>query len=67
MIIVNDKSYDWFENMSILDLLKLMGYTLKKPSVLITINMEIIKKSDWDQFTIPENSNITVVNLLRGG
>jgi len=35
MIVINDKSYDWFDNMGIFDLLIAMGYTLKKPAVLI--------------------------------
>jgi len=44
-----------------------MGYTLKKPSVLIKVNNTVIKKSEWDDYFIPDNSEITVVNLLRGG
>ncbi|MEA1910397.1 MAG: sulfur carrier protein ThiS [Spirochaetota bacterium] len=67
MILVNDKSFDWFNNMGIFDLLKVMGYTLKKPSVLIKVNKQVIRKSDWDDYIIPKNANITVVNLLRGG
>ncbi len=67
MILVNDKSFDWFENMTIYNMLKTMGYTLRKPAVLIKVNSSVIKKSEWDDFFIPENSEITVVNLLRGG
>ena len=67
MIVVNGKSFNWFEKMNIYDLLKTMGYTLKKPSVLINVNDKVVKKSDWDDFFIPENAEITVVNLLKGG
>ncbi len=67
MIVVKDKSFDWFEKMNIYDLLKAMGYTLKKPAVLIKVNSTVIKKSEWDNYFIPDNSEITVVNLLRGG
>lgn len=67
MIVINEKSYDWIENMNIISLLKTMGYTLRRPSVLIKINKEVIKKSAWDEFIIPENAEITVLNLLRGG
>ncbi len=67
MILVNDKSFDWFEKMDIYNLLKTMGYTLRKPAVLIKVNSTVIKKSEWDNFFIPENAVITVVNLLRGG
>ncbi len=67
MIVVNDESFDWFEKMNIYNLFKTMGYTLKKPSVLIKVNNTVIKKSEWDDYFIPDNSEITVVNLLRGG
>jgi thiamine biosynthesis protein ThiS len=67
MIMVNGNSFEWFEKMNIFNLLKTMGYTLKKPSVLIKVNNEVIKKTDWDQFIIPQNAEIIVVNLLRGG
>ena len=67
MILVNDKSFEWFEKMTVYYMLKAMGYTLKKPAVLIKVNSEVIKRSKWDDFFIPENAKITVVNLLRGG
>jgi len=67
MILVNDKSFEWFEKMDIYNLLKTMGYTLRKPAVLIKVNSEVIKRSKWDDYIIPENAEITVVNLLRGG
>lgn len=67
MILVNDKSFEWFEKMDIYNLLKTMGYTLRKPAVLIKVNSEVVKRSKWDDFIIPENAEITVVNLLRGG
>ncbi|MDA3938848.1 MAG: sulfur carrier protein ThiS [Spirochaetia bacterium] len=67
MIEVNDTPYDWFTNMNMYNLLKIMGYTLKNPSVLININNEVIPKSKWDTYIIPDNAEITVVNLLRGG
>ena len=67
MILVNNKSINWFEKMDIYNLLKTMGYTIRKPAVLIKVNDNVVKKTDWDKFIIPENSEITVVNLLRGG
>jgi len=67
MIKINEKPFAWFENMSIFDLLKTMGYTLKRPAVLITVNNEVIRKSDWDNFLIQDSDVISVLNLLRGG
>jgi thiamine biosynthesis protein ThiS len=67
MILVNENSLEWFNNMSVFDLFKKMKYKLNKPSVLIKVNEEIIRSCNWDKFQIPDNSVITVVNLLRGG
>lgn len=67
MITVNGKPIEWVDKMNIFILLKTMGYTLKKPSVLIKVNNEVIKKSGWDDFFVKDRDEITVVNLLRGG
>ncbi len=67
MINVNGKSYNWSEELSIPDLLKEMGYRVKSPAVLVTVNGTVIRKNDWDSFIIPENGEISVLNLLRGG
>ena len=67
MLKVNDKIYDWHANMTVYNLFIYMGYTLKKPSVLIKVNNKVLKRTDWDNFQIPENAEISVVNLLKGG
>ena len=67
MINVNDKPYDWSQGMNVYKLFRIMGYKLQKPSVLIKVNNEVIRRDAWDHFHIPENAKISVVNLLRGG
>ncbi|MCK5201458.1 MAG: sulfur carrier protein ThiS [Spirochaetales bacterium] len=67
MINVNDKPCDWSQGMNVYKLFRIMGYKLKKPAVLITINDAVVRRDRWDDFFIPENAEVTVVNLLRGG
>ena len=67
MINVNNKPYNWSQDMDVYGLFRIMGYKLQKPAVLITVNENVIRRSEWDLFHIPENAIITVVNLLRGG
>ncbi len=67
MLKVNDKDYKWHTNMTVYNLFTTMGYTLKKPSVLIKVNNAVVQRTNWDNFIIPENADITVINLLRGG
>lgn len=67
MINVNDKTYDWSQDMNIYGLFRIMGYKLQKPAVLITVNDTVIRRNNWDEFPIPDAAEISVVNLLRGG
>ena len=67
MITINDKPYDWLRGMNVYMLFRIMGYKLQKPAVLITVNNNVIRRDTWEDFHIPENAEITVVNLLRGG
>lgn len=67
MINVNDKPYDWSQDMNIYRLFRIMGYKLQKPAVLITVNNVVIRRDAWKEFIIPENAEISVINLLRGG
>lgn len=67
MIIVNNKPYDWAKEMNIYMLFRVMGYKLKKPSVLITVNNNVIRRDTWEEFYIPDTAEVSVVNLLRGG
>lgn len=67
MINVNENTMQWAEDLSVSELLKKMGYKLKKPSVLFRVNGEIIRRENWEGYCIPDNAEITVLNLLRGG
>ena len=67
MIIVNDKPYDWSPEMNVCKLFRIMGYKLQKPAVLITVNNNVIRRDVWEDFHIPKDAEISVVNLLRGG
>ena len=67
MINVNDKPYNWSQGMNVYKLFRIMGYKLQKPSVLITVNNDVIRRDAWEEFHIPENAEISVINLLRGG
>ncbi len=67
MIRVNNKEYNWTKGMNLYDVFRVMGYTLQKPSVLVHVNGEVVKKDRWDNYYVADESVIEVVNLLRGG
>ncbi len=67
MIYINGKDYSWKEGMNLYDVFKTAGYTLKQPSVLVHVNGEVVKKDQWDSFSVENESVVDIVNLLRGG
>jgi len=66
-ITANGKIFDWNEGISLIDVLKDMGYKLKIPAVLIRVDGELIKKDRWNGYRVPEGADIQVMNVLRGG
>lgn len=67
MIKVNDDFMEWADDLSVLDLLKIMGYKLSRPAVLFRVNEEVVQRDRWADYRIPDKAEISVVNLLRGG
>ncbi len=67
MITVNKKEYEWKEGLDLYEVFRMVGYTLKKPSVMVNVNGNTVKKDSWDSFTVEDGSVIEIVNLLRGG
>jgi len=66
-ITVNEKTFEWRKDLTLIEVLRLMGYTMKVPAVLIRVNGELIKKTLWNDYRIPEDAEIQVLNILRGG
>ena len=67
MIEINKKEYDWEAGLSLYDIFRMAGYTLKKPSVMVHVNGKVVKRDSWDRFKVEDGSRIELVNLLRGG
>lgn len=66
-ITVNGKSMEWYKGMSLFDVYRRLGYTLKIPPVLVQVNGRLIRKSFWKEYTVPEGAVLQVVNVFRGG
>lgn len=64
-ITVNDNVVEWKENLTIKELLSIMKYTF--PMLIVKVNGEIVKKDQYDEFTVPENSEIKIIHLMSGG
>ena len=65
MIIVNGKNIDFVKNETVSDLLKRMKYVF--PNVVVKINGELVKRSDFTDTFIPDKSKVFVIHMISGG
>ena len=65
MIEVNGNKVDFVENETVKDLLKRMRYTF--PNVVVKINGELVKRTDFADTIVPDNSKIAAIHMISGG
>ncbi len=65
-IILNNKEevFD-SELLTINELLKLKNYTFKM--LVIKVNNQLVRKSEYDQVTVREGDDVMVLHLISGG
>lgn len=64
-IVINGIKKDVKENITIkelLDELKILDKTMA-----VAVNMNIVKKDDWDKFSLKENDKVEALNFVGGG
>lgn len=64
-ITVNGKKLEYIDQETVSDLLKRMKYTF--PLIIVKINGKLIKKEDYKNTLIPNNSEVKVIHLISGG
>ncbi len=65
MIIVNGRKVDFVENETISGLLKRLKYVF--PNVVVKINGELVKKTDFTNTLINDKSEVAVIHMISGG
>ena len=65
MIRVNGDPMDWFEGMSVSDMLE--GKNYKFPMLIITVNEAMVEKPAWNTTLIPDGADVRVIHMLSGG
>ncbi|WP_279128656.1 sulfur carrier protein ThiS [Helicobacter winghamensis] len=53
------------ESKNILELL--LEYSIEHKSIVVAVNMEIIKQEKWQSYTIKENDTIECLTFMGGG
>jgi len=65
LISVNEQPLAWRENLSVSELLKICKYSF--PLIIVKINGEIVAKSEYEKFMVPDGANVSVIHLMSGG
>lgn len=66
MIEVNNKEkLDWFEGMTVQDVLDKMEYIY--PRITVSVNGQLVQKEDYATYEVPDNASVNVFHLAHGG
>ena len=65
MIEVNGNKVDFVENETVKDLLKRMRYTF--PNIVVKINGDLVKRTDFADTIVPDNSKVAAIHMISGG
>lgn len=65
MITVNGNKVDWFDKMTVRDILDKMGYDFAL--IVVTVNDVFIQPDDYSITNIPDNADVKVIHIFHGG
>ncbi len=65
MIRVNGDPMDWFEGMTVSDMLE--GKNYKFPMLIITVDEAMVEKPRWNDTLVPDGADVRVIHMLSGG
>ncbi len=65
MITVNGDKLDWYEGITIQNILEIKNYKFK---LLVTkINGTLVKRADYATTTVPDEADVKIIHLISGG
>ncbi len=65
MIQVNGREVEYKKNETVRELLKRMKYTF--PNIVVKINGKLVKRDDFENTIVPDNSKIDAIHMISGG
>jgi thiamine biosynthesis protein ThiS len=55
----------WRDGLTVRDVLKEIGYDI--PGIFVLVNRQKIRRERWDDFSIPDGSEVDVHRIAAGG
>ncbi|MCL1893539.1 MAG: sulfur carrier protein ThiS [Holophagaceae bacterium] len=65
MITVNGDPLDWYDGITVQNILSAKKY--KFPMLIVTINEMHVPKENYADTTVPDEAEVKVIHLLSGG
>jgi sulfur carrier protein len=64
-LIINGEERDFNEEIKIIEILEQLK--IKDKVMAVAVNMEVVKKENWDKFQPSENDKIELLQFVGGG
>ena len=65
MIRVNEDPLEWYDGMTVMDVLRARNF--KFPLLIVTIDGTHVAKKDYAASAVPDGADVKVVHLISGG
>lgn len=65
MITAKGEQLDWHPGISVQDVLDALGYRF--PLVMVRVDGQLVKKSQWKTFAVPDGASVEVRPVVAGG
>jgi sulfur carrier protein len=64
-ILINGENREFDNDICVSELIVKLG--LKVPVMAVAVNMNIVKKDDWDSFILKSNDRVEMLQFVGGG
>ena len=64
-LIINGENKEFTDNLTLSDIIK--NLQVENKVMAAAVNMNIVKKQDWNSFITKENDSIELLNFVGGG
>jgi len=64
-IMLNNRSFEWEENLTISGIMKKKNFTFKM--LVVKVNGKLIRKENYATTVVPENADVKIIHLISGG
>ena len=67
MIRINGAEHEWRQGMTVMELVRELGYKLRKPLILVIIDDRTVPYKTWESVQIPDPTDVRIEKILMGG